>query len=272
MAGNYYFSHDSRAQDDEKIIALRMEHGWAGYGLYWAIVERLRDAEDYTLKANFKALGFALMADEETVRSVVEDYGLFSVEDGRFFSESLIRRMERMDDKSRKAKEAAEARWAKKNVEKESETPQITSEMQVHAPSNASAMQTHSDRNAHPMQIKENKRKEKKYINTHTSHARAREGPEFSEPTPKSVDDPDLVEFFKSLDSTPEAAANFFNFYDSQGWVKTNGMPVTSWRSLAHQWINDDKFNPGKRSRASPGRKPVTTQTEPKYKDPNHEW
>jgi len=31
----YYFSHDSNARQDEKIIKLRMKLGWEGYGLYW---------------------------------------------------------------------------------------------------------------------------------------------------------------------------------------------------------------------------------------------
>jgi len=35
----YYFSLDSNARDDPKILQLRMEMGWEGYGLFWAIIE-----------------------------------------------------------------------------------------------------------------------------------------------------------------------------------------------------------------------------------------
>jgi hypothetical protein len=103
MARNY-FSHDSNAQNDEKIINMRMDHGPAGYGVYWMIVERLRDADGYRLTANYKALAFAMMCDEALVRSVVEDYGLFVVEGGKLHSESLMRRMDKMDERSRKAR------------------------------------------------------------------------------------------------------------------------------------------------------------------------
>ena len=37
----YYFSHDSNARNDEKVLMLRAKHGWEGYGLYWALVEMM---------------------------------------------------------------------------------------------------------------------------------------------------------------------------------------------------------------------------------------
>ena len=37
MAANY-FSHDSNARNDEKVIRLRMKHGAAGYGVYFMLL------------------------------------------------------------------------------------------------------------------------------------------------------------------------------------------------------------------------------------------
>jgi hypothetical protein len=272
MARNY-FSHDSNAQNDEKIINMRMDHGPAGYGVYWMIVERLRDADGYRLTANYKALAFAMMCDEALVRSVVEDYGLFVVEGGKLHSESLMRRMDKMDERSRKAKEAAEARWGKAEKEEDEAADFDDNADAEHPPDaqNADAMRTHSERNAHPMllnKIKSNQTKESKP----TPPAGARARGEYREDPPKSAEDPDLIDFFASLEGTPEMAAAFFNHFASQGWLKANGMPISAWRPLAHKWITEEKFNPGKRSRASPGNAAPKPQKELKYPNPNNPW
>ena len=48
----YYFPHDSNARQDVKILKLRIKHGWAGYGLYWGIIEALRDQDNYAFEAD----------------------------------------------------------------------------------------------------------------------------------------------------------------------------------------------------------------------------
>ena len=46
----YYFSHDSNAITDTKILNMRADYGLEGYGLYWAIIEMMRNEEDYQLE------------------------------------------------------------------------------------------------------------------------------------------------------------------------------------------------------------------------------
>lgn len=107
-----YFPHDSNARSDNRIIALRMRHGWAGYGLFWALVEKLRDSSDYRLAADFDALAYDLRTESDLLRSIVSDFGLFALDDdGRFSSPSLLRRMEIKDDRSARSREAALTRW-----------------------------------------------------------------------------------------------------------------------------------------------------------------
>jgi tRNA splicing endonuclease len=139
----YYFSHDSNARNDEKIISLRIKHGMEGYGIYWAILERMRENSDYMCAKDYNLLAFDLHCKSETIESVVKDFELFSFteNENKFYSESFLRRMERKDEKSIKARESANARWKNKN--------KVTTE-------NANAMRTHIDSNA----IKEKKRKE----------------------------------------------------------------------------------------------------------------
>lgn len=135
----YYFSHDANARNDEKILSLRRKFGWEGYGIFWAIVEKLRDSEDYTLLADFELISYDLRSNPETVRSIVCDFRLFTIDENsnRFYSESLCSRMEIKRIKSEQARAAAQARWEKEK----------SKEVQLQSDSNTSVMQTHSDSN-----------------------------------------------------------------------------------------------------------------------------
>lgn len=118
-----YFSHDSNARNDEKMIRLRMKHGAAGYGVFFMIVERLRDESDYMSERDYDMIAFDLHEEAELVRSVIEDFGLFTfTDDGLYFySESLMSRMqpleEEMKRRSENGKRAVQKRWAAKKSE-----------------------------------------------------------------------------------------------------------------------------------------------------------
>jgi hypothetical protein len=106
----YYFSHDANARHDDKILELRAEFGWEGYGLFWAIVETLRDCSDYAYPSNAKAgLALSLNIDKtklEQFLKVAIKLRLFIEKDGVIYSESLMRRMGDIDEKRRKRAEA----------------------------------------------------------------------------------------------------------------------------------------------------------------------
>lgn len=112
-----YFSHDSNARNDSKIIALRMQLGAEGYGIYFMVIERLREEAGYTSVKDYNMIAFDLRVDASLVKQVVEDFGLFAfTENGEcFYSESLLRRMEFMEEtneaKSRAGKRGAAKRW-----------------------------------------------------------------------------------------------------------------------------------------------------------------
>ena len=90
-----YFSHDSNARNDDKLVRLRMKQGAAGYGVYFMILERLREEADYMSVKDYNMIAFDLRVDAAIVKSVVEDFGLFTfTDDGKcFYSESFTRRM-----------------------------------------------------------------------------------------------------------------------------------------------------------------------------------
>ena len=45
----YFFSHDCNARNDPKILALRSVYGAEGYGVYFMLVEILREQPEYKL-------------------------------------------------------------------------------------------------------------------------------------------------------------------------------------------------------------------------------
>lgn len=112
MAGSY-FSHDSNARNDEKILRLRMKLGWEGYGLYWALIEKLRDSDNYACVKDYNVIAFDLRTDAAKIKSIIEDFGLFaSTEDGRcIYSESLLRRMEAKEKVSDARRNSILKRW-----------------------------------------------------------------------------------------------------------------------------------------------------------------
>jgi hypothetical protein len=92
-----------------------MQYGWQGYGLFWGLVEMLGETSNYQLPADYQSLSFALQIDESTIKSVVEDFGLFVVKDGTFYSKSLKVRMKIRDEEHKKKSEGGkkgnEMRW-----------------------------------------------------------------------------------------------------------------------------------------------------------------
>lgn len=115
-----YFSHDSNARNSDKLMKVRMGLGAEGYGIFFMLIERLREEEDYKSTVDYTTLAFDLRVDPEKVKQVVENYDLFKItEDGKYFySDSFNERMEMMDAKRKKRAEAgkkgAEKRWKNK--------------------------------------------------------------------------------------------------------------------------------------------------------------
>ena len=98
MKDAYYFSHDSNARNDQRLMKLRMKYGPEGYGIYFMIIEILRDIENYTLYiSDVESICFDIRADTDKVLDIIKNYNLFVFEGDYFYSKSLSRRMEKLD-------------------------------------------------------------------------------------------------------------------------------------------------------------------------------
>lgn len=117
-----YFSHEQNARNTPKILKIRMKYGAEGYGIYFMILERLREDKEYMSVTDYNVIAFDLRVDASKVKAIVEDFGLFVfTEDGKYFySETLNENMDIKDEIKRKKSEAgkkgAAKRWGNKNV------------------------------------------------------------------------------------------------------------------------------------------------------------
>ena len=135
-----YLQHQSNSFTDIKIIKMRSKLGIESYGIFWALLELLFNEENKLCIDDYSVLAFSLQCDADKLKSVIEDFDLFVIEDGCFYSKRLNNHIDTINSKSIKAKESASKRW-----------------------NNANAMQTQSDSNASRVEYsKEEKSKVKK--------------------------------------------------------------------------------------------------------------
>ena len=138
MASNQsYFSHDSNARNSDKLIKVRMDLGAEGYGIYFMILERLREEDNYKSKKDYKMIAFDLRVEVEKVEQVINNYDLFVIEDDVFYSNSFLERMTIKDSKRLKAQKAVNERWEKEKEKKEQEKYER----------NTDVLQTYNERN-----------------------------------------------------------------------------------------------------------------------------
>ena len=82
----YYFPHFSNARTDRKILRLRKELNIEGYGIYFMLLEVLRDAPEFKYPIeDLDLLASEFGTSEQKIRTVVCNYKLFEVDDNQCF-------------------------------------------------------------------------------------------------------------------------------------------------------------------------------------------
>jgi hypothetical protein len=100
----------------DHVLAMRIQEGSAGYGVYVMLLELLRDSETRRLVMNPANLAFAINEpDTGLVSRVIQDYGLFeTAPDGTFSSTWLETQLKEYDAKKAAAAEAGRRGAAKR--------------------------------------------------------------------------------------------------------------------------------------------------------------
>ena len=138
-----YLQHDMDAFNDIKVSALVADYGFEAYGLLWYIYEMLWREEGVMLPHStltFKAISLRTGTTIDVKKFIASavDYEIFVIDGGCFYSESMLRRLEKLDKKAREISEirrrAANVRWGKRSEETDAKGEQSeVSTMQVDA-------------------------------------------------------------------------------------------------------------------------------------------
>lgn len=92
MKNSYYFDHDYNARNDQKILELRAEFGWEGYGVYFALLESLCESNGEVKRGALGGLSLGLnLAKPELIKMIefMLSIGLLHEENGVIFSERI---------------------------------------------------------------------------------------------------------------------------------------------------------------------------------------
>ena len=95
-----YFPHDTHMRQTPEIIMLIEKENASGYGMYWVILEYLRTQENYVgdIRA-LKGLARQVSCRLPKALRILNDYELFVVEGGTFYSPALIEMMRPLESK-----------------------------------------------------------------------------------------------------------------------------------------------------------------------------
>lgn len=228
-----YFSHDYNARNDPKLQEVLFEHGIAGLGVFWCLIENLYEQGGELPLTACKSIAFALHTESNIVESVVRDFNLFQNDGEKFWSNSVNARINKRNDITEKRKQAALSSWLSRR------------EKQMQSEPDANVM----DCNA----IKENKRKEKnKSISNDIEREKAKTVKRFCPPTLQEVQ-AYIQEKGYSID-----AEAFIAFYESKGWMVGKNK-MKDWRMAIVTWSKRDN-------------RPATSKKSQTNKSCNDEW
>jgi hypothetical protein len=197
---------------------MRGVYGSEGYGWYWMLIEMMRESDGYALSLQGKyvwnAFASQLNANASTTQQFIIDciveFELFSSDDHYFWSESLLRRMEKKDERSRKASESAKKRWGK--CENDANASEV----------NANASKIDALKEKKRNEIKETK-EIKDIVDAKASTAR------FIKPTIQQV-----IEYCQERNNNVDAE-KWYNHYESNGW-KVGRNSMKDWKAAVRTW------------------------------------
>ena len=105
MKQDQYFPHELNTRNSTEVMNLIEEHGMAGYGIYWFLLEYLRVQDNYRgdLKV-LKPLARSMKVRLSKLLTVLQDYGLFICDDFSFYSPKLLELMKPFEERRAKIK------------------------------------------------------------------------------------------------------------------------------------------------------------------------
>ena len=218
MKETFYFSHDYHARHDIKMETLSMEK----IGVYWCLIEMLYEENGY-IKLNLcERIAVALRVQCDTIKSVLEDFGLFENDGTQFWSNSVLRRLKIRENRSIQAKKSADKRWKKEN----------------------GSVDTNECERIAIKESKVNKRKENIYRESGEQAPTPSKTIKFIPPTIEQVNEY-CLERSNGID-----AEQFVNFYTAKNWMIGKNK-MKEWKACVITWEKRNKDNPKQNFKSS---------------------
>jgi hypothetical protein len=267
-----YFSHDANARNDERIIRLRMRHGAAGYGVYFMLLERLREQSEFVASCDYDLIAFDLHVDSDLVKSVIEDFRLFDFADDDqgqrlFYSQSFMRRMQLTESRTQKRREAANKRWNNTDANSDANASTLDAnafdvQMQMQCNNKVNKIKE-INKIKESKEIKENKEKSlerdikkdattdamqtlsQQSFNTNSQIQPMQAAQPMQTATPTAVFTPPTiaqVKQFAMQQGLTMDAAHFVNYYTAIGW-RMGHAQMLDWKAAALSWARREQRN-----------------------------
>ena len=208
MKKTYYFQHDFEAISDPKIQYVLAKFGGIGYGLWWRIVEMLHQEEENKIKHKeyiYFALANQLQCEQDLVKgfidSCIHDVELLNSDGEYFWSERVLKNVDKMQDIKEKRSEAGK-KSAERRVNNKVNEPFVEQGLAF---------------------VNQNSTKEKKR----------------KESTIPLLSD--VIDFFNSNGYQEIGAIKAFNYYSEGDWIDSNGNKVKNWKQkMRGVWFKDE--------------------------------
>lgn len=233
----FYFPHFSNARNDSKVVKLRRILGIEGYGLYFMLLEVLRDQSDFKYPIQgIEDLAYDWHISKEKIISVINDFDLFTIDQNQFFSLKFNEFMQPYLQRSERARIAINKRW-NHNALPDKNTN-----------GNTNVLPQYNDGNT--MKGKESKRNESKSNEMKediTAETKVSAGARFKKP------DYELVLHFFIENGFQDQAQPYFDFYNSNGW-KVGRNAMKDWQAAARNWMkrSETTYKPNNNGKHKP--------------------
>lgn len=122
-----FIKHKTNERNNDRYSLLRLTYGMEGYGIYWAILEILSSNPAFVLSTKYEIIAFDLRVDVDKIKTIVEDYNLFSFSEDKtlFYSEAIMKKKKNILDKTNETPQEISSenveflnfqQWIKKNA------------------------------------------------------------------------------------------------------------------------------------------------------------
>ena len=224
----FYFPHYCNARHDRKLKRIRKDLGVEGYGIFFMLLEVLREQGDM----RFPMSDTDLLAEEfgtsqAKIEAVIKAYDLFSIDNELHFkSPKLHLYMQPYFEKSERAKIANAIRWEAYNNKKLLEAKSNPNGIQMD-----SVSESKSESKSESNKRKGKERKEKKRL---LSTKESPEGKSFI--FPNNIPTLNEVSAYCLERNNTIDPEEFLDANNARGWVDKHGNRYSDWKAVLRTW------------------------------------